>query len=174
MTTVQLAAGDFGMATLLGQQTLMRGTVAFMAPEMERPKNQPTPPPRLVADASHDVFALGLTLSHFWAVASFCSVSYPWVERCITPYLQGGATFSFETMASTVSPPMYTADVKRHMKQCFLPGGKVEKLYSPKMPFTHKIKIAQMAEVDPRLRISMSNAFAYFKGKRSINQREIH
>ncbi|KAL8429412.1 hypothetical protein Efla_001250 [Eimeria flavescens] len=160
---VELAAGDFGMATMLGQRTLMRGTVAFMAPEIERPKRQATPPPRVMAEAAHDVFALGLTLSQFWTVSSFCGVSYPWVERCITPHLEQGATFSFESMASTTAAELYTPQVKIHLNRCLRLGGAVEKLYLPQMPNLHKLKIAQMTETDPRIRISISNAFAFFK-----------
>ncbi|OEH76395.1 hypothetical protein cyc_03129 [Cyclospora cayetanensis] len=159
--TVQLAAGDFGMATLLGQNVLMRGTVAFMAPEIERPKKQTTPPPRIVALPEHDVFALGLTLAYFWSVSAFCPVSYPWVERCIVPHIQNGATFSFDTMSSTVSPQLYTPIVKKELKKCLQPGGRVDKLYSSKMPFVIKLKIAQMTEVNPNLRISMNNAFSF-------------
>ncbi|XP_026192739.1 uncharacterized protein LOC34619878 [Cyclospora cayetanensis] len=163
--TVQLAAGDFGMATLLGQNVLMRGTVAFMAPEIERPKKQTTPPPRIVALPEHDVFALGLTLAYFWSVSAFCPVSYPWVERCIVPHIQNGATFSFDTMSSTVSPQLYTPIVKKELKKCLQPGGRVDKLYSSKMPFVIKLKIAQMTEVNPNLRISMNNAFSFMAGK---------
>ncbi|KAL8430725.1 hypothetical protein ACSSS7_005756 [Eimeria intestinalis] len=151
------------MATLLGQRTLMRGTVAFMAPEIERPKRQSPPPPKLIAEAGHDVFALGLTLSHFWSVSSFCGVSYPWVERCITPHLEQGSTFSFESMASTTAAQLYTDQVKLHLNRCLRAGGPVDKLYLQGMPYLHKVKIAQMADTDPRIRVSMSNAFAYFK-----------
>ncbi|KAL8275607.1 hypothetical protein Esti_000558 [Eimeria stiedai] len=151
------------MATLLGQRTFLRGTVAFMAPEIERPKTQTFPLPRLTAEAAHDVFALGLTLAHFWSVSSSCGHAYPWVERCITPHLEQGSTFNFQSMASTTAGQLYTDQVKLQLNRCLRAGGPVDKLYLQNMPYLHKIKIAQMADSDPRIRVSMSNAFAYFK-----------
>ncbi|OEH76396.1 hypothetical protein cyc_03131 [Cyclospora cayetanensis] len=95
-----------------------KGTVEFMAPKMERSKLQMEYRSRLVALPRHDVLALGLSLAHIWSAFNLVLAAYPWVERCITPYLQPGV------------------------------------LLSPK-------SIVHMTVVNPQLRITEKNAFAY-------------
>ncbi|CDJ42434.1 hypothetical protein ETH_00018460 [Eimeria tenella] len=165
------------MVAELGQTVPFRGTVPFLAPEMEKEKEPPSPSKaetpgsmavprrrsslRLRALPAHDVFALGLTLASVWFMSASSAVTFLWVDRCIRPYLLPGVRFTFDTLRSDVGPQVYTSHVRRHLSRCMSPGGKVDKLYLPSMPLLAKLKIKQMTESNHLIRISASNAFAF-------------
>lgn len=173
------------MVAELGQTVPFRGTVPFLAPEMEKEKEPPssskvespgsTAAPkwrsslRLPALPAHDVFALGLTLASVWFMSASSAVTFLWVDRCIRPYLLPGVRFTFDALRSNAGPQVYTSHVRRHLNRCMSPGGKVEKLYLPSMPLLAKLKIKQMTETNHLTRISASNAFAFIAGKPKAN-----
>ncbi|ESS29601.1 protein kinase domain protein [Toxoplasma gondii VEG] len=157
---LSVAAGDFGMAGLLHGDMILRGTLAFMAPEMERVSGG------LVAKPSYDVYALALTLASFWTAATELRDHYPWVEKCIKPTLKkmkDAPEFTFLRFASKTGPKLYEADTIYALSTCFAVGGKVEKLYHTGMPLLIRLKLSQMADPEPLARVSMRHARFVFK-----------
>ncbi|CDJ62094.1 LOW QUALITY PROTEIN: hypothetical protein ENH_00004500 [Eimeria necatrix] len=183
---VKIAVTDFGMVALLNRKVALRGTPAFLAPELETEKkrrssskhdrsrrmqprgkqlltaskNKKSIPLLLRTLPSHDAYALGLTLTTVWFM-SVATIPNLWVERCIKPHLQAGAVFNFNTLKSSSGPQVYTPNVLNELNRCMGPGGNIEKYYLPSMPLLVKIKIRQLTETNPVIRISASNAFAF-------------
>lgn len=152
------------MAALLGSSTLLRGTAAFMAPEMERRKGPSEVPSKRRVSAAWDVFALGLTLTQFWSAASGTGGSFLWLERCVKPNLSPGVEFSFKTIASTKGSPIYSPKVLSEMEKCFAVGGGVERAYVHPAPASVAAVLASMVRSNPLLRVSMRHAFEVLKG----------
>ncbi|CDJ42435.1 hypothetical protein ETH_00018465 [Eimeria tenella] len=184
--TVKIAVTDFGMVAAFNRKVGLRGTTAFLAPELEiekkrRSSSQHDPSRRLQPRGkrlftasknknpiplpfrtlpSHDAFALGLTLATVWFM-SIATVPDMWVGRCLEPHLQPGAAFNFDALKSSSGPQVYTPNVRNELNRCMGPGGNIEKSYLPNMPLLVKTKIRQLAETNHVIRISVSNAFAF-------------
>ncbi|CBZ49943.1 putative protein kinase [Neospora caninum Liverpool] len=154
---LSVAAGDFGMAGLLHSEMVLRGTLAFMAPEMERVSGG------LVARPSFDVYALALTLAFFWTASTELRNHLPWVNKCIKPTLKSGTEFTFQRLASKSGPRIFEPDTIYALATCFAVGGKVEKLYHTGMPLLLRLKLSQMADPEPAARVSMRHARFVFK-----------
>ncbi|PFH31924.1 hypothetical protein BESB_024160 [Besnoitia besnoiti] len=160
---LSIAAADFGMASRLYSPMPIRGTLSFMAPDMERV------PGGLTSSPEFDVYALGLTLAWFWTSATEVNERAPWVEKCIKPALKrsadsgGSVAFTFQRFASKTGPRIYDEQTLAALDGCFALGGKIEKLYHTEMPLLARLKISQMVDLDPRARCSMRHAELTFK-----------
>ncbi|PFH31928.1 hypothetical protein BESB_024200 [Besnoitia besnoiti] len=161
---LSVAAADFGMATPLRSPMPIQGTLNYMAPDMERV------PGGLKARPEFDVYALGLTLASFWTVGTNLVTTPPWVEFCIKPALLQGAAehggskdFTMQRFKSRAGPRIFSPRTLTALISCFAPGGLVDKLYHTEMPYLVRLKISQMIEPDPLVRVSMRHAHFLFK-----------
>lgn len=164
---VEVAAGDFGMATLLFQETKIRGTLPFMAPEMEKPKDKDSQKKLvLLASPAFDTYALGFTLSALWTAGTEYTERYSWVAQCIRPSMvSAGQAFTFQQFSSREGAPVFDKRVKESLARCMQDGGKVDKLYHADMPLLIRLKIQQMTDTDPQARVSLRHIRFFFKSK---------
>ncbi|CDJ62095.1 protein kinase, putative [Eimeria necatrix] len=178
--SIEVVAIDFGLIAPLGQRGPLRGTVAFTAPEVECAKEPPSPTQSIAVPqeggivsklpylASYDVYALGLTLGVAWTMSLSHTRRFVWTERCIRPLLLQGVSLDFVDIRRQWGPQVFTQEIRKSLNRCVEPGGKMEKLYLPNMPFLIKTKIRQMIETNPVIRISASNAFAFVAVARAL------